>query len=207
MNNEQLNQGILALRWERSYRKRFNGDDTVSRYFLAVSEELDNNIEIALEYVGQPGSRVLDIGTGTGEQAICLAKLGYKVTATDISAIAIDYARQKASEKNVTVKYLVDNILVTNLEGPFDIIIDRGCYELIDFANAALYLTTVTNLLKPGGWFVLKTDCKKRKINQVKSTEGLTVIKTDVTEQKRLDGKTLDALIVIAQKALNNTNK
>lgn len=49
-----------------------------------------------LEDEFKPGDRVLELGCGTGEDAIRLAKLGIKVTATDSSSRMLAIASQKA---------------------------------------------------------------------------------------------------------------
>lgn len=49
-----------------------------------------------LEDEFKPGDRVLELGCGTGEDAIRLAKFGVKVTATDRSSRMLAIARQKA---------------------------------------------------------------------------------------------------------------
>lgn len=49
----------------------------------------------------QPGTRVLEIGCGTGEDAVWLAKRGVHVVATDISPAMLDVTRQKAERAGV----------------------------------------------------------------------------------------------------------
>ena len=49
----------------------------------------------------QPGTRVLEIGCGTGEDAVWLAKRGVHVVATDISPAMLDVMHQKAHRAGV----------------------------------------------------------------------------------------------------------
>jgi 2-polyprenyl-3-methyl-5-hydroxy-6-metoxy-1,4-benzoquinol methylase len=58
--------------------------------------ELDDDLEKALGEFGLRGGSALDLGTGPGTQAIHLARLGFAVTATDISEAAIRYFAQPA---------------------------------------------------------------------------------------------------------------
>jgi len=49
----------------------------------------------------QPGTRVLEIGCGTGEDAVWLAKRGVHVVATDVSPAMLDVTRQKVERAGV----------------------------------------------------------------------------------------------------------
>ncbi len=48
-----------------------------------------------------PGSRVLDIGCGTGALAFCLSDMGYKVTAVDASKKMIEMAKRHNKVNNI----------------------------------------------------------------------------------------------------------
>jgi ubiquinone/menaquinone biosynthesis C-methylase UbiE len=48
-----------------------------------------------------PGSRLLEIGCGTGDEALALAREGYQIVATDISAGMIAAARTKAQAEGI----------------------------------------------------------------------------------------------------------
>src|SRR5437588_1438376 len=67
------------------------------------------------------GSSVLDIGCGTGTNAIELARRGFQVTAVDIVDQAIQTARNKASAAAVVVDFRVADVLRDNLGGPYDV--------------------------------------------------------------------------------------
>jgi ubiquinone/menaquinone biosynthesis C-methylase UbiE len=70
-----------------------------------LSEE---NIDIWLDIItrlsgGQKGSRLLDLGCGTGRFAIPIAeKLGYKVTGADASSEMLVKAKEKDPQKKVS---------------------------------------------------------------------------------------------------------
>jgi SAM-dependent methyltransferase len=49
-----------------------------------------------LEATFPPGSSLLEIGCGTGEEALYLARAGYHITATDVSPQMVDITRRKA---------------------------------------------------------------------------------------------------------------
>ena len=57
----------------------------------------------------------LEIGCGTGDNAIWLSEQNFTVIGVDISEIAIEKAREKAAKANVTCAFAVLNILKTSL--------------------------------------------------------------------------------------------
>ncbi len=56
-----------------------------------------------------PGSRILDVGCGTGRDAIWFARQGHKVTALDYSSNARAYAKKAAEDAGVSLKFGVVN--------------------------------------------------------------------------------------------------
>jgi ubiquinone/menaquinone biosynthesis C-methylase UbiE len=54
-----------------------------------------------------PGSRLLEIGCGTGDEALALSRAGYRILATDISPAMIEAARVKAPAGGEGVDWLV----------------------------------------------------------------------------------------------------
>lgn len=56
-----------------------------------------------------PG-KALELACGTGRNSLWLAEQGWRVTAVDGSAIAIDVVRQRASERNVAVDAIIADL-------------------------------------------------------------------------------------------------
>jgi methyl halide transferase len=60
----------------------------------------------------------------------------FDVVGVDSSEIAIEKAREKAANANVTCKYAVLNFLKSYVEGaPFAFAFDRGCFHTLDSAS------------------------------------------------------------------------
>ncbi len=71
--------------------------------------------------------RFLDLGTGPATQATELYKLGFQVTATDISEHAITRAKRMSKG----IEFIVDDIIESKLkDNSFDYIFDRGCFQV-----------------------------------------------------------------------------
>ena len=91
-----------------------------------------NLIRIVTTTSIEPG-RALEIGCGTGDNAIWLAQQKFDVLALDISGVAIEKAKVKAHQAGVACHFRVADILKTDLqETPFRFVFDRGCFHTMD---------------------------------------------------------------------------
>ncbi len=71
--------------------------------------------------------RVLDIGTGTGIQAIVAAKKGLEVTASDIDPRALECARSNARLNHVEIEFVQSDVF-SNIKGRYNTIIFNPPY-------------------------------------------------------------------------------
>jgi SAM-dependent methyltransferase len=103
---------------------------------------------------GLMGGRALELGCGTGTNALWLAEQGFEVTALDFSAVAIEQARARAGEAGeagTRVRFLVADVLeAPPVEGPFDFFFDRGCYHVVRQHDAEGYLRLLRLLTASG---------------------------------------------------------
>ncbi len=101
----------------------------------------------------KPG-RALDIGCGTGENALLLAKSGCTVTGIDLVEAAINRARSKAKDRSLSADFIVGNVLSLDLlfsEGTFDIVIDSGLFHVMTDEERPAFAKQVHRVLKQGG--------------------------------------------------------
>lgn len=118
---------------------------------------LDPDLDQALTKLNlHTTSTALDLGTGPGTQAMALAQRGYKVTASDLSATAIEKAQALAEEKGLDISWKQDDILNSNLEQKFDFVFDRGCFHVFPPERRPDYVRVVDTLIKPNGYLFLK---------------------------------------------------
>ncbi len=100
-----------------------------------------------------PARRALDLGCGTGEDALFLARQGAEVTAADASPAMLDVAWRKALTAGVGAQVetrLFDLNAPAGLEGPYDLVLSN-----FGAVNCALDLAPLAGLLQevvaPGG--------------------------------------------------------
>jgi 2-polyprenyl-3-methyl-5-hydroxy-6-metoxy-1,4-benzoquinol methylase len=118
--------------------------------------DLDPDLDQALTKLNIHTGTALDLGTGPGTQAMSLAARGFKVTGTDISSTAIEKAQAVAKEKGLDILWRQDDILKSSLDQKFDVVLDRGCFQVFPPEQRQDYVRVVDGLIKPNGYLFLK---------------------------------------------------
>ncbi len=86
---------------------------------------------LADELSGSPG-RALDVGCGTGRDAVYLARRGWTVTAVDGVPRAIERARQRAQDAGTEVSWVLGDVTALPSLGigvGHQLVLDRGCFH------------------------------------------------------------------------------
>ncbi len=105
-----------------------------------------------------PPGRALDLGCGTGTNAITMQQYGWDVIGIDISSLAIREARLKAQSIGAKVHFTQGDVTeLKGIGGTFDLILDIGCFHTIQPAAKTIYARNVQRLLRPNGYFLLYT--------------------------------------------------
>lgn len=136
--------------WELTYHK-YEVEDIP--WFYA---DLDPDIKQLLLTRRFSRGRLLEVGSGPGTQAIELTKLGFAVTATDISQTAVVKADQRAHKEGVNVHFLQGDVTKDRLPGEYDYLLDRACLHCLQPKEWEAYLNNITQSLRPGGIYILK---------------------------------------------------
>jgi len=145
-----MNQRRELPDWEQLYQEK----NVESMPWF--NPDLDPDLDQALTQLNLYSSTALDLGTGPGTQAIALAQRGFQVTATDLSATAIQKAQRLAQEKGLDISWKQDDILNSTLNQEFDFVLDRGCFHVFPPERRPDYMQVVVNLIKPQGYLLLK---------------------------------------------------
>ena len=105
-----------------------------------------------------PPGRALDIGCGTGTNAVAMAGRGWRVLGVDFSGRALRAARARAAEAGLTVEFLQgDASELRGVTGRFEYILDIGCFHALPADGQRRYARRVTELAGPGGSYMLYT--------------------------------------------------
>ena len=99
---------------------------------------------------------VIDVGCGTGENALYLASLGLDVTGVDAAPTAIGIAKDKAAERGITATLLVADALALERVGrTFDVAIDCGLFHTFSDPDRTRFERSVHRVLREGGRYYM----------------------------------------------------
>ena len=100
----------------------------------------------------QLGFRAIDLCCGTGLYSFIAASAGAAVTASDIAEHNLLLAQQRAARAAIPLETVeADAEHVPLPDASFDLVTCAGSLSYVDIQS---FLSEVTRLLRPGGWFV-----------------------------------------------------
>jgi SAM-dependent methyltransferase len=114
-------------------------------------------VEFVTSSAVKPGP-TLEIGAGTGTNAIWLAERGFDVLGVDVSPLAVERAQAKMNGRALRCRFVASDILTTPPPGvPFQFVFDRGCFHVFDEpGERERFAAQVAAALAPGGlWLSL----------------------------------------------------
>ena len=106
---------------------------------------------VALVEAGAISGRVLDVGCGTGEHTILLARAGYDVLGVDGAPTAVEQARRNAADQGVDARFEVADALDLGGSPGYDTIVDSALFHIFDDGERATYVRSLHAATRPGG--------------------------------------------------------
>ena len=104
-----------------------------------------------------PAGSALDLGCGTGTNALYMAAHGWQVTGVDFALRAIRKARFKARRQGLPARFIASSVTRLPMldNQTFDLFLDIGCFHGIPEASRVNYARELGRLSKPGSLFLL----------------------------------------------------
>ncbi|ARI77960.1 class I SAM-dependent methyltransferase [Halobacillus mangrovi] len=127
--------------------------------------------------------KVLELGCGPGRNAVYLAEKGWEVDAVDLSETSLEWAKERAQEKKLNVKFIKENIFDLDVEkGTYDLVYDSGCFHHIAPHRRMCYINLIRKALKPERWFAITCFVKGGRFGGAEMTDW------EVYREKSLKG-------------------
>lgn len=99
---------------------------------------------------------VLDVGCGSGENALELARRGLEAWGLDATQAAIVKAEEKRSARGLSATFVLGDALDPSvLTRTFDTVLDCGLYHVLGDEERVSYRRAVDLRLRPGGRFLM----------------------------------------------------
>jgi len=120
---------------------------------------------VALVDAGLVRGPVLDVGCGTGELALFLARQGHDVLGIDLSAMAIKQARQKAAGRQIPARFLVLDALdlpaLRERGFTFRTVVDSAMFHVLGDRERDSFVAGLGEILRPGGLYCVLGDARR----------------------------------------------
>lgn len=99
----------------------------------------------------------LELGCGTGANAVYLARRGFEVTAVDASPTAIERARTRAEQQGALLRIVLADVYdFARTAGTFDLVFDAGFYHFMRRTDLSRLVDLLWRVTHPGSiYFVL----------------------------------------------------
>jgi SAM-dependent methyltransferase len=107
---------------------------------------------------GRAPGRALDLGCGTGGDAVYLAGHGWEAVGIDFAPEALAAAKKKAEDAGVTAAFVLGDasrLADAGVRGPFDLLLDTGCYHTVPASRRDAYVAGAAGAARPGADFYL----------------------------------------------------
>lgn len=116
---------------------------------------------VLLAEAGAIGHRVLEVGCGTGELSLFLARRGHEVLGIDFSPRAIAAARAKAKGRWIDAHFLVWDVLeLDDLGLTVDTVVDSALLHCLDEEGRRRFVDGLGTVLTTGGRYLVQVDAK-----------------------------------------------
>lgn len=152
----------------------FWNDEYQTKEHFALSTEASEDLEKFVRFIERNHSgfpkhwHVLDVACGNARNGIYLAEnFSAHVVGFDISKEAIAQGIRAAEQKKLHITLSVGDLKhpLPVLDESQDVVLDMMSSHILNEKERALFLREVLRVLKPGGWFFVKTFLRDGDVN------------------------------------------
>jgi SAM-dependent methyltransferase len=105
-----------------------------------------------------PPGRAVDLGSGTGRNAIYLARNGWDVVGVEMSGYAVEVSERKATEQGAPARFVqgdVTKLPELGIGAAFNLFMDGGCYHTLPPGRRDAFGESVTAVAAPGARLIM----------------------------------------------------
>jgi len=145
-----------------------------------------------LEVVMEPHHSILEVGCGTGNYTVPVARRCAKMVAIDASPEMLQYLRERLLREGLANVETTLGQLPDGLETPkkFDGTLAIGVLNYVEDLEEAL--RSLTSALRPGGWTIFNVP--------LLNTEGRIYALTEMLNRRRINILSLEKIIALAER-------
>lgn len=117
-------------------------------------------VEYLARHTPEKGGAAIELGCGTGENLVCLARAFEQAVGVDISPVAVQSTSEALTAAQcVNGRAVVADVLALpgEYEGTFDFVFDCQTFHCVRKVDEAAAASAVSSLLKPNGVLLLLT--------------------------------------------------
>ena len=182
------------------YKDWFDSENYLRVYSHRNQEEAERLVELIAKNSNlKANSLVLDMACGAGRHALTFAKLGFKVTAVDLSQRLISEAKKNANLEGVELDFILSDILEYESNKKFDLVVNLftsiGYFENDD--ENYTVIKKAYNLLNQGGYFVLDYFNKDFLLKNLIPTTVFSENGLKITQNRLIEGTRIVKKITI----------
>ncbi len=145
-----------------------------------------------LEFIQtHPPGKAIDLGCGTGTNVVSLLQAGWRVRGVDFSWLAVQKARRKVRSLGLQADLAVADVSdISASHGPYDLVLDIGCYHQLTTLQRETYRANLERLLAPQGTYMLYAHWRspREKFDHGIAEQDLELLAQVLRLEKRVDG-------------------